>query len=86
MLIRRRVDVMRLLATELSLDLSVTLVQSSENHADVITHVPGEWVTVASVTVAERAIPRSSIAMSTCELATLASGASCISRSVKSLE
>lgn len=39
MLIRRRVNVIRQLPTELSLDLSVTLVRSSENHADVLTRV-----------------------------------------------
>ena len=44
MLIRRRVDVIRQLVTELELVLSVTLVRSAENHADALTRVPEEWV------------------------------------------
>ncbi|XP_045101484.1 uncharacterized protein LOC123498445 [Portunus trituberculatus] len=44
MLIRRRVDVIRQLVTELELVMSVTLVRSSENRADALTRVPGEWV------------------------------------------
>ncbi|XP_045108000.1 uncharacterized protein LOC123502800 [Portunus trituberculatus] len=46
MLIRRRVDVIRQLVTELELVMSVTLVRSSENRADALTRVPGEWVRV----------------------------------------
>ncbi|XP_045101323.1 uncharacterized protein LOC123498225 [Portunus trituberculatus] len=44
MLIRRRIDVIRQLVTELELVMSVTLVRSSENRADALTRVPGEWV------------------------------------------
>ncbi|XP_045104967.1 uncharacterized protein LOC123500329 [Portunus trituberculatus] len=44
MLIHRRVDVIRQLVTELELVMSVTLVRSSENRADALTRVPGEWV------------------------------------------
>ena len=44
MLIRRRVDVIRQLVTELKLVMSVTLVRSSENRADALTRVPEEWV------------------------------------------
>lgn len=44
MLIRHCVIVIWQLATELSLDLSVTCIQSSENHGDVLTRVLEEWV------------------------------------------
>ena len=47
MLIRRRVDIIRQLASELSLDLSVVLVRSTENRADVLTRVPREWLSEA---------------------------------------
>lgn len=67
MLIRRRVDVIRQLASELEVDLSVTLVRSCENHADALTRVPEEWLkserlTVAAATVAKQASSTASIA------------------------
>lgn len=69
MLIRRRVDVIRQLVTELELVMSVTLVRSSENRADALTRVPGEWVrgdkdgsavSVAAVAAASAASSRDS--------------------------
>ena len=44
MLIRRRVDLIRQLADEMKLSLTVTLVRSEENRADVLTRVPKEWL------------------------------------------
>ena len=44
MLIRRRVDVIRQLVSELELSLTVSLVRSAENHADVVSRVPRDWV------------------------------------------
>ena len=52
MLIRRRVEVIRQLVTEFSLALSVTLVRSAENRADVLTRVPVEWMRSDKTTVA----------------------------------
>ncbi|XP_045113342.1 uncharacterized protein LOC123505752 [Portunus trituberculatus] len=69
MLIRRRVDVIRQLVTELELVMSVTLVRSSENRADALTRVPVEWVrgdkdgsavSVAAVAAASAASSRDS--------------------------
>ncbi|XP_045123820.1 uncharacterized protein LOC123511834 [Portunus trituberculatus] len=51
MLIRRRVDVIRQLVTELELVMSVTLVRSSENRADALTRVPGMTRAEARATV-----------------------------------
>ena len=47
MLIRRRVDIIRQLAAELGLDLSVVLIRSAENLADVLTRVPRGWLSGA---------------------------------------
>ncbi|KAF0309114.1 uncharacterized protein FJT64_019716 [Amphibalanus amphitrite] len=44
MLIRRRVDLIRQLANELELKVTVTLVRSEENLADALTRVPKEWL------------------------------------------
>ena len=44
MLIRRRVDLIRQLADEMTLTLTVTLVRSEENRADALTRVPKEWL------------------------------------------
>ena len=44
MLIRRRVDIIRQLVTELELVVCVTLVRSKENRADALTRVPEEWL------------------------------------------
>ena len=44
MLIRRRVDIIRQLVSELGLVLSVTLVRSAENRADALSRVPRDWV------------------------------------------
>ena len=44
LLIRRRVEIICQLVTELQLRLSVTLVRSAENRADVLTRVPKEWL------------------------------------------
>ena len=44
MLIRRRIDVIRQLREELEIKLTVTLVRSAENRADVLTRVPKEWL------------------------------------------
>ena len=44
MLIRRRVDLIRQLVEELQLEMTVTLVRSAENRADVLTRVPKDWV------------------------------------------
>ena len=43
-LIRRRIGIIKQLADELSLTLSVTLVRSAENRSDAITRVPAEWL------------------------------------------
>ena len=44
MLIRRRVDIIRQLVSELGLALSVTLVRSAANRADALSRVPRDWV------------------------------------------
>ena len=44
MLIRRRIELIRQLVEELRLTLSVKLVRSAENRADVLTRVPKEWL------------------------------------------
>ena len=43
-LIRRRIGIIKQLADELSLTISVTLVRSAENRSDAITRVPAEWL------------------------------------------
>lgn len=54
MLIRRRVGILRQLAEELRLDLSVVLVRSAENRADALTRVPKEWLRAASAAPVRR--------------------------------
>ena len=44
MLIRRRVEIIKQLAEEFNLQLTVTLVRSSENRADCLSRVPAEWL------------------------------------------
>lgn len=44
MLIRRRIDLIRQLQEELGISLSVQLVPSAENRADVLTRVPSDWL------------------------------------------
>ena len=44
MLIRRRVDIIKQLAAEYSLQLTVTLVRSEDNKADCLSRVPAEWL------------------------------------------
>lgn len=44
MLIRRRVDVIKQLVAELGISITVSLVRSAQNRADILTRVPSEWV------------------------------------------
>ncbi|KFD47059.1 hypothetical protein M513_12047 [Trichuris suis] len=44
LLIRRRIETIRSLVNEYSIQASVTLVKSSENKADALTRVPKEWL------------------------------------------
>ena len=44
MLIRRRVELLRQLVSEMQLSMSVRLFPSAENHADRLTRVPKEWI------------------------------------------
>ena len=44
MVIRRRIDLVKQLVDEFSMELSVTLVPSAQNRADSLTRVPAEWV------------------------------------------
>ena len=44
MLIRRRVDIIKQLAAEFDLQLSVTLVRSADNKADCLSRVPAKWL------------------------------------------
>ena len=44
MLVRRRVDLIKQLVTELDISLTVSLVRSAQNRADILTRVPSEWV------------------------------------------
>ena len=44
MLIRRRVDIIKQLAAEFELHLTVSLVRSADNKADCLSRVPAEWL------------------------------------------
>ena len=49
-LIRRRVGIIRQTVEEMGLQVTVTLVRSAENRADVLTRVPKDWVTAENRT------------------------------------
>lgn len=56
MLIRRRVDIIKQLVSEMKLNMSVSLVRSAANHADALTRVPEEWLRNDNTAVAAAAV------------------------------
>ena len=55
MLIRRRIDLIRQMKDEIGIRLSVQLVSSSQNRADVLTRVPSDWLRGGDAAVIRRA-------------------------------